>query len=141
MTIDTFFELREQIDKKDVVLFCGMDLSASEGGLPTSVQLAKDLALRAGIKDIDRLILPEIAERYRVSTGLGYHSLISYIANRIDQPNYNPLPVHQLISSLPFAAIITTTWDNLLEVALREANHPFTKIVVDDEVAYISTFR
>jgi hypothetical protein len=115
-----------------------MDLAASDGGLPTAAQLARELAERAGLAATGArpLPLPEAAERYRFKAG--YQSLISYVAERIDQPRYEPLSIHRLIAALPVQQIMTTAWDTLLENALRQAQRPYTKIVVDSEVPFIS---
>jgi len=130
--------LVEQFDKGELVLFCGMDLSASEDGLPTTAQLAQELAQHGEIKNGFRLTLPEVAERYSLITGPGYHSLVSYITERIGHPRYSPLPIHHLIAELPCQIIITTAWDTLLETAFLETQRPVTKIVKDSEISFVS---
>lgn len=128
--------LLEHFSKDEVVLFCGMDLSASPGNLPTTLQLAQELAQRIGVKVNDSLSLAEMAERYRIITGPNKHSLNTYILDRIDNPRYTPLPIHQLIASLPCQIIITTAWDNLFELALREARRPFVKVLDDSSISF-----
>ena len=43
-------ELTEQLQKGNVVLFCGAGISTSPDGLPTGGQLAQELAERAGLE-------------------------------------------------------------------------------------------
>jgi len=127
-------ELIEQVERGNVVLLCGAGISASEGGLPSGWQLAKELAQRSGQDNIAGLTLPEVAQAYELE--LGHHSLITYLVDRIDNPRFLPLPTHQLIAELPFNSIITTNWDNLLEEAFRHAHKPFIKVVQDADVAF-----
>lgn len=127
-------EFLEQLERGNIVLFCGAGISSSEGGLPSGWQLAKELAQRSAQGDINGLTLPDVAQAYELE--LGHQNLISYLADRIDNPRYAPLPTHQLIAALPFRSIITTNWDNLLEEALRGSRKPFVKVVQDTDVAF-----
>jgi len=127
-------ELIEQFERGNVVLFCGAGISISDGGLPSGWQLAKELAQRSGQDDISARTLPDVAQAYELE--LGHQSLISYLTNRIEDPRFLPLRTHHLIAALPFKAIITTNWDNLLEEALRQSRKPFIKVVQDAEVAF-----
>jgi hypothetical protein len=127
-------ELIEQIQKGNVVLFCGAGISMGPGGLPSAWQLTQGLAERAELGDVGGMDLPEVAQAYELK--LGYQSLVQYVINRIDDPKYSPLRPHQLIAALPFNKIITTNWDNLLEEALRQALKPFVKVVRDSDIAF-----
>ncbi|MCP4542430.1 MAG: hypothetical protein GY832_35350 [Chloroflexi bacterium] len=135
-TMNIPLELTEQLQKGNVVLFCGAGISASKGGLPSGTQLAQELAHRASLGDMSGLPLPDVAQAYELERG--HHSLISYLIDRIDSPAYVPLRSHHLIAALPFKRIITTNWDNLLEDAFKQARRPFEKIVRDESVAYAS---
>ncbi len=130
-------ELIEQIQKGNVVLFCGAGISMGPEGLPSGpggAQLTQELAERAGLGDVSGMWLPEVAQDYELK--LGHQSLIQHVINRIDDPKYSPLRTHQLITALPFNKIITTNWDNLLEEALRQARQPFVKVVRDPDIAF-----
>jgi hypothetical protein len=127
-------ELLEEIKKGNVVPLCGAGISVSEGGLPGGGQLAQELAERAGLADVGKMALPEVAQAYELA--MGHQSLIAYVAGRIEDARHSPLRTHQLIAQLPFKRIITTNWDILLEEALREAHKPFVKVVRDAEMAY-----
>jgi hypothetical protein len=127
-------ELIEQIQKGNVVLFCGAGISMGPGGLPSGWQLTQELAERAELGDVSGMGLPEVAQAYELK--LGYQSLVQYVISRIDDPKYSPLRTHELIAALPFNKVITTNWDNLLEEALRQARKPFVKVVRDPDIAF-----
>jgi len=133
--VDVPYELREQLPKGNVVLFCGAGVSISEGGLPGAGQLAQELAQRAGLGDVSGSTLPDVAQDYELE--LEHHSLIAYLCERIDRPQYTPLRSHRLIAALPFKRIITTNWDRLLEQAFAQARRPLSVIVRDVDVAYV----
>ncbi len=132
-------ELLEQMQRGNIVLFCGAGISVSEGGIPTGTQLAQELAGRCGLDSTTGMSLPEIAQVYELQ--FGHHSLIALIAGWIDDPRHQPLRAHRLIAVLPFQCIITTNWDTLLEQALEQARTPFIKVVRDSEVAYADQSR
>lgn len=127
-------ELLEELHKGNVVLFCGAGISISDGGIPSSSQLARELAQRANLGDVGSMSLPEVAQAYELV--MGTQSLIAYVTERVDDPRYSLLRAHRLIAALPFKRIITTNWDNLLEEALRQARKPFVKVVRDSEVPF-----
>jgi len=136
MTLSIPKELIVQLKKGNVVLFCGAGISVSEGGLPSREQLTRELAERAGEPELVNAPLPEVAQAYE--TKMGRQSLIEYVADRIYDPRYIPLPNHQLIAALPFTKIVTTNWDNLLEKALDQAGKSVVvvKVMRDPNVAY-----
>lgn len=127
-------ELLEEVRKGNVVLMCGAGISVSQGGLPSGGQLAQEMAARAGLGDVGRMTLPEVAQAYELE--MGTQSLIAYVTSRIEDAGHVPLTAHQLIAQLPFKRIITTNWDTLLEEAWREAKKPVVKVVRDPEIAY-----
>jgi tetratricopeptide (TPR) repeat protein len=112
--------LIERVCERQCALFMGPDIGESGGGhlgLPTSWQLARELAERCDYRGPYRP-LPHIAQVYERK--LGRQSLISYLRDRIDDPTYRPLPVHELIARIPFSVIVSGGWDNLLEKALQD---------------------
>lgn len=127
-------ELVEQLRKGNVILFCGAGISASEGGLPGGSQLTQELIDRAHLDELKGRPLPEVAQAYELR--MGRHSLIAYLASRIEDSCYEPSPVHHLIAALPFKGIITTNWDNLLEEALYQAKKPTLKVVRDTDIPF-----
>lgn len=127
-------ELFEQVERGNLVLFCGAGISTSEDGLPSGWQLAQELVQRSGQNQLQGANLSVAAEAYELTRG--HNSLIAYLVDRIDNPRFLPLPTHRLIAALPFKLIITTNWDNLLEEALREASKQFIKVVQDVDIAF-----
>ena len=107
--------LVEQIVRRRCVLFLGPDASESAGGyrgLPTSWQLADELAGRCGYRGGYRP-LPQVAQICQHARGR--HDLIDFLRQRLDAPAYRPLPVHELIARIPFSAIVDAGWDRLLQ--------------------------
>ena len=135
MTYNISLELSQQLAKGNVVLFCGAGISATASGLPSGSQLAQELAQRAGLGDVSRMSLPDVAQAYELQ--MGYNSLISYLIDRIDDSNYTPLRSHHLLVALPFKRIITTNWDNLLGNALKQARQPYARIIRDSDVGMV----
>jgi len=128
--------LVEQISQRRCVLFLGPD--ASEGasgykGLPTSWQLADALAAACNYRGGYRP-LAQIAQVYEHA--VGRHSLISYLRERLEQESYYPLPLHELIARLPFAAIVHAGWDGLLERAIEQQGVPYQRIFSAKELPY-----
>jgi len=134
-TVNIPIELIEELQKDNVVLFCGAGISMSEGALPSGGQLAHELVKRAKLRSMRGKSLPEVAQKYERK--LGHQNLINYIARRIEEIDCSPQRAHHLIAMLPFRRIITTNWDNLLEDALRDAHKPFVKLVRDSDVAFV----
>lgn len=128
--------LIEQIRQRHCVLFLGPD--ASEGasgyrGLPTSWQLADALAAACNYRGGYRP-LAQIAQVYEHA--LGRHSLVTYLRERLDKEDYYPLPLHEMIARLPFAAIVHAGWDGLLERALDQQGMPYQRIYSAIELPY-----
>jgi tetratricopeptide (TPR) repeat protein len=128
--------LVEQISRRRCVLFLGPD--AAEGasgyrGLPTSWQLADALAAACNYRG-GYLPLAQIAQVYEHA--LGRHSLVSYLRERLEQEGHSPLPLHELIARLPFAAIVHAGWDGLLERALEQQDVAYQRIYSATELPY-----
>jgi hypothetical protein len=124
-------ELIDQVQKEDVVVFCGPGVSTSAKGSPGLEQLSQALVSSS---NISKTIIYEVAQAYE--NDRGRNSLIRHLVSLIDDPTITPSPVHNLIASLPFKQIITTNWDNLLEQALNQIEKPFTKVVHNIDIAY-----
>jgi tetratricopeptide (TPR) repeat protein len=128
--------LVEQISRRRCVLFLGPD--AAEGasgyrGLPTSWQLADALASACNFRGGYRP-LAQIAQVYEHT--LSRHSLVSYLRERLGQECYSPLPLHELIARLPFAAIVHAGWDGLLEQALEQQGVAYQRIYSAIDLPY-----
>lgn len=128
--------LVEQISQRRCVLFLGPD--AAEGasgyrGLPTSWQLADSLAAACNYRGGYRP-LAQIAQVYEHA--LGRLSLINYLRERLEQECYCPLPLHELIARLPFAAIVHAGWDGLLERALEQQDMAYQRVYSAADLPY-----
>ena len=59
----------------------------------------------------------------------------------MDSTLVEPLPVHQEIANLPLSAIITTTWDGLIENTLSKANFNYHTIINDTDIPFFGSGR
>ncbi|MCK1388895.1 SIR2 family protein [Bradyrhizobium sp. 21] len=111
--------------EKRCVLFCGSGVSAS-AGLPTWKQLLTNIVEQLAQEDPDdpnqeelrRLIgsgkLLEVADHCKDRLGRLYNDALS--ENLRDAGNAVP-ELHRIITQLPFASVVTTNYDKLLERA------------------------
>ena len=128
--------LVEQIVRRRCVLFLGPDASESAGGyrgLPTSWQLADELAERCGYRGGYRP-LPQVAQVCEHARGR--HDLVDFLRQRLDVPAYRPLPLHEVIARIPFSAIVDAGWDRLLQTALDAQGVPYQLIQSALDIPY-----
>lgn len=128
--------LVEQIVRRRCVLFLGPDAAESAGGyrgLPTSWQLADELAGRCGYRGGYRP-LPQVAQVCQHARGR--HDLIDFLRQRLDAAAYRPLPVQELIARIPFSAIVDAGWDRLLQTALDAQGVPYALIQSALDIPY-----
>jgi tetratricopeptide (TPR) repeat protein len=128
--------LVDQIAQRRCALFLGPDASETAGGyrgLPTSWQLADELAAQINYRRQYRP-LPQIAQLYEHARGR--NDLLTFLRNRLDDSHLEPLPLHELIVRIPFAAIVDASWDRLLERALRKHDLPYQVIQSVHDLPY-----
>jgi serine/threonine protein kinase len=128
--------LVEQIVRRRCVLFLGPDAAESAAGyrgLPTSWQLADELANRCGYRGGYRP-LPQVAQVCQHARGR--YDLINFLRQRLDAPGYQPLPVQELVARIPFSAIVDAGWDRLLQVALEAQSVPYQLIQSALDIPY-----
>lgn len=128
--------LAEQIVAGNCVLFLGPDISESDAGhrgLPTSWQLADELAEQCGYRG-QYQPLPRMAQIFAHQLGEG--ALIRFLQERLTDPQYKPLPIHEIVAQLPFPYIIHAGWDNLLEAALERRQVKYTIIQNAQQLAF-----
>jgi SIR2-like domain len=128
------------------VLFVGAGLSKHEAkpkpGTPETVKFAswEDLmeAFRQGISGGDRNTydrLPadplRLAELYRVQTSQS--ALLDLIARKVPSAAFDPGPAHQALRVLPWAAVVTTNYDDLLERSF-EPKRRVCRLVTNEDV-------
>jgi len=133
-------ELAGMLRRGDLAFFLSADLSAS-AGLPGWSALARSLAREVRYQPMlaedepitDKDVL-EVIHRYKKKRRTR-KALIEYLRDKLDTTNIRPSPAHQLlaqlVASLPMHTVFTTSYDNLLEWALREAGYRF-HVIVDD---------
>lgn len=126
-------ELLEQFERGNVLLFIGEGIN--RGVLPSSVELAKELAARCNYPPDEPLTLPRVAGYYEM-TRRDRQGLIQFLRERLDQPLLKPLRSHKLVAQLRPRVIVTTCYDRLLERALQTAGIPATSVVGNAEIAY-----
>ncbi len=119
------------------VLFAGAGLSAA-AGLPTWTQLLKEIIaeVRAeapdstGHEELDRLLAAgkqlEVADHCKEKLGATRYSRI--LSDRLRGDTVALPAVHRAAASLPFAAVVTTNYDKLLERAFAEARGGLPKV-------------
>ena len=124
--------LVREVAQRHCVLFLGPDAAETAGGylgLPTSGQLAGELARLANYSQ-RYLSLPQIAQVYEHSHSR--QELVSYLRERLGDPVYEPLPIHELIARIPFFAVVHAGWDGLLERALDKQSIAYRPVSVSD---------
>lgn len=131
--------LVENIVRRRCVLFLGPDAAETADGylgLPTSSQLALEMAERCGHRGGYKP-LPQIAQIYAHS--LGRHSLVSYLRERLGQPIYRPLPIHELAARIPWRVVVQAGWDRLLEQCLDGHDAAYSVVYSAVEALYQPT--
>jgi len=114
-------EIVDAARQGNLVLFVGADLPASIAGVPSRRDLAQRLAQRFGIQPVTSL--EKVAGQVEVE--FGRHALISYLLETLDTSGRVPGLFYRLVSRLPLRTIVTTTYDDLLERALRESSERY----------------
>jgi len=134
-------ELTEALQHRTLSLFIGADLPRNVTGLPSRTDLACDLARRQGLDE--SLPLAEVAQR--VSRAGNRWEFTAFIRDSLDTAGRSPQPFHRRIAALVQArqmrVLITTAYDNLLELTLREAGVPFNLVVRGSDVNFMNSDR
>ncbi len=136
-------ELQEQLVGGDVALFVGHRLSQA-AGLPGREEIAASLVRRlgdtAGIEPNSSANgLADSAQLYEVDRGR--HALVSYLRDRLDTTQIQPAPTHLAIAELPVHTIFSTTYDDLLDRALRQAGRRVNKVTGDATLPHAASHR
>ena len=134
-------EFAEALQRRAVILFIGADLPRAITGLPSRADLARELAHR---KELDQsLSLAEVAQR--VSRAGNRWDFTAFIRNTLDTANKSPQPFHRRIAELvkthEIKTLITTAYDNLLELAFQEMGISINCVVRGSDVNFINPDR
>jgi hypothetical protein len=125
-------ELLEQFERGNVLLFVGEGIN--RGALPSSAELAEELAARCDYPPEEPLILPRVAGYYELTRDR--HGLVQFLRDRLERPGLALPRTHKLVSQLQPRVVVTTCYDRLLERALQDAGVPYMPVVGNAEVAY-----
>lgn len=134
-------ELVEQMGKGRVALFLGADLPQTVTGLPSRADLARGLAHRHGLDE--SLSLAEVAQR--VSQAGNRWAFTDFIRNALDTAGKETQPFHRRIvewvQEHKVETLITTAYDNLLELAFQQAGVALNRVVRGGDVSFINPDR
>ncbi len=138
--------LREALDRRSLALFIGADLPAAVTGLPARTDLARDLARRHKVVGQDNILSYSLAEvAQRVSQAGNRWAFTDFIRNALDTTAKSPQPFHQQIAALvkehQIETVITTAYDNLLELACRQAGVGLNRVVRGSDVNFTNPDR
>lgn len=133
-----FLEIEDALNRGSLTLFLGADLPSNVTGLPSRADLALHLAHRQGLDD--SLSLAEVAQR--VTRGRNRWEFTTFIRDQLDTTGISPQPFHhrivELVQAHKIESLITTAYDNLLELAFQEAVVPINRVVRGSDVSFIN---
>ena len=135
-TLTVYPQLAEAASRHNLALFVGADLPREVTGVPSRTDLAHELARRHGL---DRsLSLTQVAQRLALDGGR--LAFTGFIRDKLDKAR-SPQSFHrhavELIQTHRIGTIITTAYDNLLDLAFQEMDVTFTRVVHDNDVSLI----
>jgi hypothetical protein len=133
--------LQDGLQNHAVSLFLGMDLLRDVTGLPSRTDLARDMARRYHLGE--SFSLADVAQR--VSQAGNRFESTDFIRTALDTSGKLPSAFHQgivaLVQEHGISTIITTAYDNLLEVAFQQAGMGINRVVRDSDVSFIHPER
>ncbi|HTP09129.1 MAG TPA: CHAT domain-containing protein [Anaerolineae bacterium] len=129
-------ELIEHLTRGDCVLFLGADLPYDVTSLPARADLARDMARRYRLDESPSLA--EVAQR--VSQAGNRFEFTDFIRSALDTTGKSPSAFHHsivaLVKKYRIETMITTAYDNLLEVAFQQAGVGFNRVVRGSDVSF-----
>jgi hypothetical protein len=141
MMPDEMSPLAEALQRRTLVPFVGADLPREVSGLPSRADLARELARRKGLDE--SLPLAEVAQR--VGQAGNRWEFTDFIRTALDTTGKSPRPFHQRLASLvvehQLETIITTAYDNLLELAFQGAGLGINRVVRGSDVSFTNPDR
>lgn len=127
--------LVEELALRSCVLFVGAGLSIG-AGLPGWAELLEklDQRLHTRLGPVRGDFL-DYAEK--IDLNVGRVRKVEALREILRAPGIEPSPVHRALLSLPFRAIFTTNYDDLIERTLEQAGRRYDSIRYDEEVGVI----
>lgn len=131
--------LKEALISKSLTIFLGMDLPLEITGVPSRSELATRLAERKGF---DRsLSLADVAQRVSQSSSRRWE-FTSFVRDQLDTTGKAPRAFHERIVKLAhefrIETIISTAYDNLLDIAFQQARLGFNRVVRGSDINFIN---
>lgn len=117
------------VKKGECILFLGAMVSSLSPmgcpfqyieGPPGGGELSKRLAKRCGYPLEDSWNLARVSLYYETHPDFSRELLVKAIAEEVGSSNLVPSPALYMLASLPFPIIVTTNYDRLFEMALRD---------------------
>lgn len=138
-------ELADHLKDGNLAAFVGAGVSRTYvdnttnrifAGVPTANDIVANLKKTVSyIKDKDRITFERaffLIKNHEGRQGLE-RRLLSYVNRR----NIRPLPAHELLTSMPFSAYLTTNFDNLLERSLDTTNKEYSVLIQDNDITHL----
>jgi hypothetical protein len=134
-------DLTESLQRNTLALFIGADLPGQVTGLPSRSDLARELARRQGLDE--SLPLAEVAQR--ASQAGNRWAFTDFVRQALDTSGSSPRPFHKRVVALvkehQIETVITTAYDNSLELAFQEATVGINRVVRGSDVSFINPDR
>ena len=131
-------DIREKLLQRRLVLFIGADLPSTVTGVPARQTLAERLARQedhppgSSLAAVTQQIM-QSGNRFRFT---------DFLRNQLDTTGKQPQPFHQYIVSLVqtyrLETLITTAYDDLLEMAFRQKQIGLNRIVTDADLRFMN---
>ena len=121
-------DLVESIKKGQCNLFLGAMVSAPspensrykyKNSPPSGAELSRKLAKQCKYEELDENNLQRVSLFFEHREHGSRESMVKAIINEITDPGIEPSPALHMLASLPFRLIITTNYDHLFDIALR----------------------
>jgi hypothetical protein len=138
---NSYPDLVDALTHRILTLFIGTDLPCEVTGLPSRADLARHLARRKGLDE--SLSLAEVAQR--VSQAGNRWEFTDFIRNAVDTAGRPPQSFHrgvvELVKTHQIETLITTAYDNLLELAFQDAGVGTNRVVRGSDADFIRPDR
>jgi hypothetical protein len=140
-------ELVRSLNRGRLTMFVGHDLDVGESGMPSMARLTAELAGQTtawmdcplcnkanGCTRSDECVLSFRQVATTCAQELGRDYLLRFLTDRLI-PNSRSMPILQAIRRLPVQTVVTTIYDDRLELAYRAAKIRYQAIVTDAQLA------
>ena len=134
-------EVADALQRRTLALFLGSDLPLNVTGLPSRSDLARELAHQYHLDE--SLSLAEVAQR--ASQAGGRWGFTDFICRKLDVVGKAPQLFHQrlvaLVQQYRIETVLTTAYDNLLELAFQQTGVAVNRVVRGSDVNFINPDR